>query len=149
MYTYEYQMFCYTTDIVVFVDSGVDVPGYNYDVLLIKRKNDPYAGYWALPGGYVEIDETAKEAAVRELYEETGIVVSECQLKPLPIFDEVKRDPRNRTVSQPFVCVLTQDQIKDMKAGDDAVDCMLENIGSLKTLAFDHMEMIRLGTHLL
>ena len=91
-YTYKHPRPAVTADCVVF---GID--GETAKVLLIERGNEPFKGKWALPGGFMEIGETAEECARRELYEETGL---ECSgLTQFHTFSDVHRDPRERVVS--------------------------------------------------
>lgn len=96
----------------------VDVFAYNpkaQTLILIKRGGHPFLGKWALPGGFLEKDETAEEGGARELFEETGVKVR--SLKQLPVFSNPKRDPRTRIITVPFVAFSEDIQ---PKAGDDA-----------------------------
>ena len=97
-YTYKYPRPAVTADCVVF---GID--GETAKVLLIERGNEPFKGKWALPGGFMEIGETAEECARRELYEETGMDCTE--LTQLHTFSDVHRDPRERVVSIAFYTI--------------------------------------------
>ena len=90
-YTYEYPRPAVTVDIVI--ATREESPR----VLLIRRKNEPFAGCWALPGGFVEMDETLESAARRELHEETGVKTK--ALVQLGTFGDPGRDPRGRTIS--------------------------------------------------
>ena len=91
-YCYDYPRPAVTTDIVVFT-----LRNERLSVLLIRRARDPYAGYWALPGGFVEPDETLEQGALRELQEETGL--TQVYLEQLYTFGEPQRDPRGRVIS--------------------------------------------------
>lgn len=113
-FTYEYPRLMITVDAVVFRING-DKP----EVLLIRRKHDPFAGMWALPGGYVDMNETVEEAIVRELEEETGLKTN--NLRQLYTFSAIGRDPRGRTVSVTFFG-LTDMNNSTVKGGDDASD---------------------------
>ena len=145
-YTYNFPMPALTVDIVLIL--GIHKALH---ILLIKRKqtSSKFPGYWALPGGYMNIDETLKEAAYRELKEETdidagkvweGISFSSGQgLKFEFMQDEPNRDPPGRVISAVF-SGLTYDDY--MKPGDDAEDCCWCSVFNLPLLGFDHNEII-------
>jgi len=135
-YSYQYPHFALTVDALVFVKKE-DV----WEILLIQRKSPPFQDQWALPGGYVDIDETTEKAAYRELEEETGI--SGIKLNRLDVFDAIDRDPRERTVSVAYFGV-TED-ILQAKASDDAKNARWFPINELPELAFDHQEIIEKG----
>ncbi|WP_298500688.1 NUDIX hydrolase [uncultured Methanobrevibacter sp.] len=121
-----------TTDIFIFDD--------NLNFILIKRKNDPYKGYWALPGGFVDYGEKVENAAIREAKEETSIDV---ELKNLVnVYSEPDRDSRGHTVS--IVYTATGD-FTNRKADDDACDIAIFSSEKLDeiNLAFDHEKIIR------
>lgn len=104
-----------TVDVAVFrLKSG------RPQLLLIKRGGHPFIGKWALPGGFVESNETVESAAVRELEEETGIKSDSIPLCQLRVFSEPKRDPRTRIITIACTAILPEDT--EVKAGDDAVD---------------------------
>src|SRR5437879_11623384 len=90
-YTYDYPRPAVTVDILIVSDEPAP------SVLLIRRKHDTFAGMWALPGGFVDMDESLEAAARRELYEETGVEAAE--LEQLHTFGDPGRDPRGRTIS--------------------------------------------------
>jgi 8-oxo-dGTP diphosphatase len=109
-------------------------------ILLVRRKNEPYRGMLALPGGFVEYGEKTEEAVLRELKEETGM---KGRIKRLVgVFSDPKRDPRGHVVSIAYL-VEAEDEDKDIKAGDDAEACEWVKIEDLKELAFDHREIIK------
>jgi 8-oxo-dGTP diphosphatase len=108
-------------------------------ILLIQRKNEPFKGEWALPGGFAGIDERLLETASRELQEETSL--SGCQLVPLLQADEPERDPRGRTISHVFGTILTHPS-PAVKAGDDAADAKWFPMTNLPNLAFDHLNIV-------
>ena len=108
----------------------------NGKIVLIKRKNPPYQGNFALPGGFVEIGETTEEAIVREVQEETGLSIK--IIKLLGVYSDPLRDPRGHTVS---VCYLVFGEGKP-KADSDAEDIELFKITDLPQLAFDHNTII-------
>lgn len=120
-----------TVDIVLFTyrDDG------QY-VLLVRRKRWPYADHWALPGGFIDMNETLEESAQRELLEETGI--SGVQLEQLHTFGNPGRDPRTRVISVAYVGVLDADASHDARGGDDAAEARWWPLHSLPPLAFDH-----------
>jgi len=108
----------------------------NYEVLLIERKNDPFQGQWALPGGFVEDDEDLPTAAIRELEEETGIG-DLVDLEQYKSYGKPGRDPRGRTVTCVFYGFLSEEAPKE-NAGSDAADAKWFSIYQLPDLAFDH-----------
>jgi len=119
-----------TVDILI-VQSG--------KLVLIRRKNPPYQGQWALPGGFVDVGETVEEAAMREAHEETGLNVD---LKGLVgVFSDPDRDPRGHTVS---ICFAALGQ-GTPKASSDAQDVALFDLDDLPALAFDHLQIINTG----
>lgn len=104
-------------------------------IALIKRKNDPYKGSWALPGGFVEWGETVESAVVREAKEETGLEID--VIKLVGVYSDPERDPRGHTVT---VCYLTKKIDGNLKADSDASSAQCfkkDEILKLK-LAFDH-----------
>lgn len=108
----------------------------NGKIVLIKRRNPPYQGEFALPGGFVEIGETTEEATVREVYEETGLSIK--IIKLLGVYSDPLRDPRGHTVS---VCYLVSGE-GDPKADSDAEDIGFFEVADLPQLAFDHNMII-------
>ncbi|MDO9517816.1 MAG: NUDIX hydrolase [Methanosarcinaceae archaeon] len=108
----------------------------NGKIVLIKRKNPPYQGNFALPGGFVEIGETTEEATVREVHEETGLSIE--IIKLLGVYSDPLRDPRGHTVS---VCYLVSGE-GEPKANSDAEDIGLFDITDLPRMAFDHNMII-------
>lgn len=104
-------------------------------ILLIKRGNEPFKESWALPGGFVDMDETLIDAAKRELSEETGI--TDVDLKQFYTYGDLNRDPRGRTVSVVYYSSVNQDKANAV-AGDDAADAYWFSIKNLPQLAFDH-----------
>jgi len=112
-----------------------------FEVLLIQRMNDPFKGKWALPGGYVEIDESLDAAAKRELFEETGI--ENIPLCKLDVFGDPGRDPRGRTLTVVYFGVLPPESAKSLHAGDDAAQVQWFSLDKLPALAFDHDHIIQ------
>jgi 8-oxo-dGTP diphosphatase len=125
-----------TTDCVLFSAIEGDL-----NILLIQRDKSPFEGSWALPGGFMEIDETLENAAYRELKEETGI--TSIKLKQLGIFDKPGRDPRGRVISVAFYALLDKHVLP--KAASDARQARWFSFNNLPPLAFDHAEIIALA----
>lgn len=124
-----------TVDAVVFgyrPDEGISV-------LLIKRKNEPFKDKWAIPGGFVDKDESLEHAVQRELEEETGISVN--YLEQLYTFGAPFRDPRKRVVTVAYYALVRPD-IYEVHAADDASDAQWFNINELPELAFDHNQIL-------
>lgn len=111
-------------------------------VLVIQRKYDPFAGAWALPGGHVDPGESAVDAAVRELEEETGIEVDAADLLHLGCWDAPGRDPRGRYATDAYLVEVPE--LLTPKAGDDAgaAQWMPVRMSSAGTLAFDHHDIL-------
>ncbi len=133
-YCYEYPRASITADCVVF--------RYEDDklqVLLIERGNEPYKGNWAIPGGFLDMDETIEECATRELKEETGLDVA--NFSQVRAFTAVNRDPRGRTVSIALWAVVRYADCVPT-AGDDAAKAQWFSIDNLPKLAFDHSEIL-------
>lgn len=102
-------------------------------VLLIRRANEPFKNCWAFPGGFINIDESAENAAKRELYEETGLEIKE--LKQIGAYSEPDRDPRERIITIAFTGYSDK---MEVKGGDDAKEAKWFAIDNLPLLAFDH-----------
>lgn len=132
-YCYRYPRPAVTTDCVIF--------GYEHGqlrVLLIERGNEPFKGRWALPGGFVKMDETAEEGARRELQEETALDCSFMQ--QLHAYSSVDRDPRERVIT---IAYLALTKIQDVEGGDDASKARWFGINEVPSLAFDHDKILR------
>jgi len=132
-YCYEYPRPALTADIAVL--RLEEVP----EILLIKRKDPPFEGLWALPGGFMEMEESLEETARRELLEETGIKAGE--LIRFDTYDRPGRDPRGRTVTQVFV-MIWKPAMGTPTAGSDASGLKWFGLDQLPGLAFDHREII-------
>lgn len=135
-YTYEYPHPALTTDCVIF---GFD--GKQLNVLLIKRGVAPYKDCWALPGGFMKMDENLDECARRELKEETG--VEGVRVEQFATYSDVTRDPRERVVTTAYFALVIKDKYENIKGGDDAADAKWFKIDSLPPLAFDHERIIK------
>lgn len=113
--------------------------GEDETILLIKRKNNPYKGFWALPGGFVEYGETVEQAAIREVKEETGISVDIKKL--VGVYSDPDRDPRGHTVS---ICFLAKPAGGAVIPSTDAVDAAYFTYSEINSLdlAFDHNKIL-------
>jgi len=120
-----------TADIVVLAGAAEDAR-----VLLIQRGNPPFAGSWALPGGFVEDGEQVAEAAPRELAEETGLRVDSGSLEMLGVYDTPGRDPRGWTVSVVYIARVPGESA--VTGADDASDARWFAVEEIPGLAFDH-----------
>jgi len=136
-HTYQYPRAALTVDCVVFgFDEG------ELKALLIQRARAPFEGNWALPGGFLCLDETLDEAARRELAEEAGL--KNVFLEQLYTFGAVDRDPRERVISVAYYALVTLAAHKT-KAATDAADARWFPISSLPKLAFDHADILATG----
>lgn len=132
-YTYEYPRPAVTADCVVITKETVP------KVLLVERGNEPYKGCWALPGGFMEMDETTEQCAIRELLEETGLLVQ--KVWQIGAYSKVDRDPRGRNVCVAYLAIL--DSPADVTGQDDAAKAQWFPIDALPPLAFDHEDIMR------
>jgi 8-oxo-dGTP diphosphatase len=136
-----------TVDILIFT---VDISG-KLELLLIKRKRPPFQDCWAIPGGFVNMNESLEEAAARELMEETSI--TDVHMEQLYTFGNVDRDPRTRVISVAYMVLIPKEKLS-IKAGDDAKEAEWFQV-SLKDnsltfnknieLAFDHEDIIKVA----
>ena len=108
-------------------------------ILLIQRKKEPFKDLWALPGGFVEMDETLEQSVARELKEETGLDL--VKFHQVGAFGQPDRDTRDRVISNAFYTVIDHEAIA--VAADDAKDAKWFDTDQLPSLAFDHQEIIR------
>lgn len=136
-YTYEYPHPAVTTDIVIFT-----VLEDALKVLLIKRGEEPFKGEWALPGGFLNIDESLDACARRELQEETGL--EGVYLEQLYTYGAVDRDPRERILTVAYYALISAAG-QQVQAGDDAADAQWFEVGGLPALACDHAEILALA----
>jgi 8-oxo-dGTP diphosphatase len=130
MYTYPYPRPAVTVDAILVSPQ--------HSVLLIERGRDPFKGKWALPGGFIEMDEELETACRRELEEETGLRVG--GLKQFRAYGGVNRDPRHRTISVLFYAFADAELVA--KAGDDAAKAQWFPLDQLPELAFDHRQIL-------
>ncbi len=134
-YVYDWPRPMVTVDAAVFA-----VVDGKTKLLLVQRKHEPFQGFWALPGGFVEIDEDLPEAAARELAEETGL--KDVPLEQLHSFGKPGRDPRGRTITVVYFGIAGQDR-QQVKAAADAAHAQWFDIDGLPPMAFDHDEIAR------
>lgn len=120
-----------TVDVALMRGSGMD-----RQILLIKRGTEPFEGSWALPGGFVDEDESLQDAALRELAEETGLSPGS-PLRQVGTYGDPGRDPRGWTVSVVFLG-LADETSSEPASGDDAADAAWFPVWDLPELAFDH-----------
>jgi len=135
--TESYERPAVTVDIVTVLPHG-----HGFQVLLVKRRNPPYARCWALPGGFVEPREPLEAAARRELAEETG--AEPTHLEQLHTFGDPGRDPRGWTISVSYLTVVNPDQVRTwrIQAGSDAREVGWFDLEAPPPLAFDHAEIL-------
>jgi len=133
-YTYEFPRPAVTVDIVLLRKGKRGT-----EILLIQRAHPPFAGQWALPGGFVDKGETLEQAAHRELYEETNL--KDIPIQQLAAFGDPGRDPRGWTVSIAFWAWLEGER-PVARAGDDAASAAWWPLDDLPPLAFDHAKIV-------
>lgn len=128
----DYKIPSITADIFIFDD--------NFNFILIKRENDPFRDYWALPGGFVEYGESVETAAIREAKEETSIDVELLDL--VDVYSQPDRDPRGHTITVAFTA---KGDFDNRKADSDAKDIGIFKADELDeiNLAFDHAKIIK------
>lgn len=138
------QEFCYkyphpsvTADCVIFGFDGACIKA-----LLIQRGIEPFKGRWALPGGFMKIDETAEECAKRELEEETGL--KNAVVEQFYTFSDVNRDPRERVITVAHYALV---RLSEVKGGDDAASARWFAMDEVPSLAFDHDRILRMAVN--
>jgi len=122
-----------TVDVVIFALRDDDLQG-----LLVRRKNPPFEGKWAIPGGFVRHEESLEDAAARELFEETG--VRDVHIEQLYTFGTIDRDPRGRMVTVAYVALVPAPLA--LHAGTDASEAQWKSMYALPEMAFDHEEIV-------
>lgn len=135
IYCYKYPHPAVAADCVIF---GFD--GMSIRVLLIQRGIEPYKGQWALPGGFVGIDESAEECARRELQEETGL--DGVSVEQFHTFSDINRDPRERVISIAYYALV---KLSEVRGGDDASKAQWFSYNDIPSLAFDHDCILRMA----
>ena len=132
-YTYKYPRPAVTADCIVITKEAEP------KVLLIQRGDQPFKGGWAFPGGFLNMDETTEQCAIRELKEETGLEVD--KVKEIGTYSKVDRDPRGRTITVAYLAMV--DAPLEVMGQDDAAKAQWFPIDALPELAFDHDEIMR------
>jgi 8-oxo-dGTP diphosphatase len=132
-YTYKYPRPAVTADCVVMTKEA------GPKVLLIQRGDQPFKGGWAFPGGFMNMDETTEQCAVRELKEETGLRLSKIQ--QIGAYSKVDRDPRGRAITVAYLAIV--DEPIAVTGQDDATKAEWFPINALPPLAFDHEDIMR------
>ena len=144
-YRYKYEHMAVTTDCVIFTYED-----WNLKVLLVHRGGEPFKGEWAFPGGFLRLNETAEQGALRELLEETSLTPSS-PIVQLGVFSDVDRDPRERVITIAWYALVKPSEVV---GGDDAAEAAWFPVDALPPLAFDHrkifeaaMERLRRDIH--
>ena len=132
-YTYKYPRPAVTADCVVMTNEPLP------KVLLIQRGAVPFKGAWAFPGGFMNMDETTEQCAIRELKEETGLKVA--TVHQIGAYSKVDRDPRGRTITVAYLAII--DSPEEVKGQDDAANAEWFPITELPHLAFDHYDIMQ------
>jgi 8-oxo-dGTP diphosphatase len=132
-YTYKFPRPAVTADCVVSIKEPQP------KVLLIQRGAAPFKDAWAFPGGFMNMDETTEQCAIRELEEETGLKVA--TIHQIGAYSKVDRDPRGRTITVAYLGII--DAPKEVKGMDDAANAKWFSISDLPHLAFDHYDILK------
>ena len=132
-YTYKYPRPAVTADCIVITKEAAP------KVLLIQRGDNPFKGEWAFPGGFMNMDETTEQCAIRELEEETGLKVNE--VHQIGAYSKVDRDPRGRTVTVAYLAIVAAPMA--VCGQDDAAKAQWFPLSALPELAFDHDEIMQ------
>jgi 8-oxo-dGTP diphosphatase len=136
-YTYRYPHPAVTTDVVIFT-----IRQDKLQILLIKRALPPHKNQWALPGGFIQLEESLEEGARRELEEETG--VKDVFLEQLYTFGEPERDPRERVITVAFYALVPTEELT-IVAGSDATRASWFGMKEIRDLAFDHKKILKMA----
>lgn len=144
MYTYPYEMMSCSIDCIVIKEN--EDPQKD-EILLIRRKSEPFKDCWALVGGFIEINEKVEDAFKREVKEEINLDITEdTPYEFINFIDTPNRDPRQRTISFLFDVKVDEETAKPIKAGDDAAEykfvSIYDVINKKIPLAFDHQEIL-------
>ena len=132
-YTYKYPRPAVTADCIVITREAEP------KVLLIQRGNPPFKGAWAFPGGFMDMDETTEQCAIRELEEETGLRLSD--VHQIGAYSKVDRDPRGRTITVAYLAIV--DEPVAVTGQDDAAKAEWWPLSDLPHLAFDHYDIMQ------
>ena len=131
-YTYKYPRPAVTADCVVITSEPEP------QVLFIERGGEPYKGHWAIPGGFLNMDETTEQCAIRELEEETGLKVE--KVHQIGAYSKIDRDPRGRNIAVAYLAIV--DKPLEVRGLDDAAQAKWFSLHALPPLAFDHNEIM-------
>lgn len=131
---HKYEKPSVTVDIVIFTIQNNDLK-----VLLVKRNIEPYKDKWAIPGGFIKMEESLEDAAIRELFEETG--VKDVYLEQLYTFGDINRDPRGRVITVSYFALINSEKI-NLHASTDVSDAQWFSMKSIPNLAFDHKKIL-------
>ena len=134
-FQYKYEHMAVTTDCVIFTYEDRKLK-----VLLVRRGAEPYKGKWAFPGGFLRMDETAEQGALRELHEETALKPS--SIGQLGVFSDIDRDPRERVLTVAWYALVKPSEVM---GGDDADEAAWFPVDDIPPLAFDHGEILRVA----
>ena len=134
-FCYKYPHPAVTTDCVI-----LGFNGERLQVLLVERGVEPYKGRWAFPGGFLRMDETAEEGALRELREETGL--ESPYIQQLHAFSDPGRDPRERVITIAYYALV---RLQEVQGGDDAASARWFPLDEVPSLAFDHDRILRMA----
>ena len=132
-YTYKYPRPAVTADCIIITREAEP------KVLLIQRRNPPFKGAWAFPGGFMDMDETTEQCAIRELEEETGLRLSD--VHQIGAYSKVDRDPRGRTITVAYLAII--DEPIAVTGQDDAAKAEWWPLSDLPHLAFDHYDIMQ------
>lgn len=132
-YTYKYPRPAVTADCVVITKEAMP------RVLLVQRGIEPFKDCWAFPGGFMNMDETTEQCAIRELEEETGLQITE--LHQIGAYSKVDRDPRGRTITVAYLAII--DEPIAVTGLDDAAKAEWWSVNALPPLAFDHEDIMQ------
>ena len=132
-YHYKYEHMGVTTDCIIFTYED-----WQLKVLLVRRGGEPYKGEWAFPGGFLKMNETAEQGALRELREETALTPA--ALVQLGVFSDVDRDPRERVITIAWYALVKPSAVV---GGDDADEAAWFPVDNLPPLAFDHRKILK------
>lgn len=133
-YSYDYPHPAVTADVVIFTVVERDLK-----VLLVERAGEPFKGRWALPGGFIRLDESLRRSAWRELREETGVTAG--FLEQIGAFGHPDRDPRERVISVAYFALMPADRMQ-IRPASDANDARLYSVSAMPELAFDHARIL-------
>ena len=140
-HTYRYPRPSVSADAVVLETPGAG-EGTETRVLLVRRRNEPFRDHWALPGGFLDMEETTEACARRELAEETGLSLPELPFRFVGLYDDPARDPRGRVLSAAYLVEVPAGRCV-LHAGDDAADARFFPLSALPPLAFDHARILK------